>query len=234
MNHFDVHDHHHDDDSHDAYYYGRNHHHHHSSSWHHPLFEVSNGRYYCYNLFCPCAVLLKNYNHLLGIDSSYGAYSSAFPSLCSCVCCFMPTCLCVNELIRKLSSQKMDEEQDHSLSSFFFGQGLQEPNQQYSMSSATRAALPVLSMMSEGYDDGGHDPEFVQRVEGYMQGITCLWASIGTLCIVPSVFLMRQTVQQKLGHEEQESIWRTGLISCCAWPCALTQIAEELDYYYAD
>jgi hypothetical protein len=58
-------------------------------------------------------------------------------------------------------------------------------------------------------------------------GVGCM----GALCIVPTTFELRQAVEAKYHNDSHDSIWESGLISCCAWPCALAQMREEIGHY---
>ncbi len=44
---------------------------------------------------------------------------------------------------------------------------------------------------------------------------------------------IRRVVDNTLHWTHNESIWETGIITCLAWPCSLTQMIEEMDEYEA-
>ena len=209
------------------------HHHHyhgssHSSSWHYPLFDVADMGSYCYNFFCPCSAFYTIYMKILEFEDD--VLPSGSTTLCSMITCSIPSCLTANEIVRfclkkTAASKSVEHEKEDNLSSYFFDEEHEEP--QASWSQTATAAVPILSTMTS---QTAANPEYVDKVEDFMRDVTCLSVLIGSLCIVPSVCCLRVTVQNKLSHEEHESLWRTGLISCCAWPCAITQISKEIDY----
>ena len=178
-------------------------------------------RLYCFNLVCPCFPLHEVYLHLIKSESKDSPHPTTSGGL-SLLSCAMPSCLAANEAVRWcfMGSRELDEHQ---------------PTQQHTWTETAETALPILSMMHHGLFNRSQeaeedlDTEFVERVEGNMQGLTCISVLMGATCIVPYVFLSRRAVQREMNHTPKESIWETGLISLFAWPCALTQIQEEFD-----
>ena len=77
-----------------------------------------------------------------------------------------------------------------------------------------------------------NDPEQAAATQKTaMQALTLGAVCLGTLCIVPTICWMRRTVEKRYDFMYPDPMWKTGLIACCAWPCALTQMQDEMNRY---
>jgi len=192
------------------------------TSWKNDLFEWQNARLYCFNLVCPCFSMQDIYRQIIHSKSSHDIHHPTTSAALSLLSCILPSCLAVNEGIR------WGRGRGEAANSNFWNDAQPHP---HGWSETAEAALPILSMMHRS-DHMPHpedvDTEFIERVEGNMQGLTCIWVLMGAMCIVPYVFVSRRAVQAQMHHTPKEPLWETGLISLFAWPCALTQVQEEL------
>ena len=189
-------------------------------TWKNDLFEVKNTRLYCFNLFCPCVPIYDLYVHIVGGDPHHHKKTSHLgptTGALSCLTCFVPSCLAANELVRRCIGRK----EGSGDTDYFASQG------SATWGETAEAALPMLSLM-QGSLPSEVDSELLGKTEENMQGASCLCMMMGTMCLVPSVFMIRQAVESQMDHDPLESIWQTGLISLFAWPCALTQMQEEI------
>jgi hypothetical protein len=195
-----------------------------SESWHYPLFDVCNLHRYVANLLCPCFAIGKINRHVGGFPLQCNEEDCMLSCACNGPACWIPCCLSVNEGLRfwrggpKQQESYFDIFQDDAE-----GRG-------HSLQETAEAALPLLNAMP--WAGGEHDdPAFDRRVAEGMQALTCASVALGVCCIVPTTFLLRRKTQDKFEFHTKEPMWRTGLISCCAWPCAMTQILEECERY---
>ena len=95
------------------------------------------------------------------------------------------------------------------------------------------SVFPLLFMMGQPqhHSDESTTTTTAQGIGQTMQAITFLTVCMGTICIVPTTCWLRHTVDKKYHVIVEESMWANGLVSCCAWPCALNQLRCEMDYY---
>jgi hypothetical protein len=191
-----------------------------SESWHYPLFDVCNLHNYVANLLCPCFAIGRINRQVHGLPLQWE--DCMLPCACNGLACWIPCCLAANEALRL---GRGGPQAQQSLFDFF-----EDDSREHSLMETAEAAVPLLNAMP--WAGGEHDdPAFEQRVAERMQGLTCASLALGVCCVVPATFLLRRKTQERFGFHTKEPMWRTGLISCCAWPCAMTQIIEECESY---
>jgi hypothetical protein len=66
----------------------------------------------------------------------------------------------------------------------------------------------------------------------YSRTLTAGMACVGVLCLLPTAYGLRYNVDKKCHPHRRESVWKTALITCFAWPCSLTQMSHEMQRYY--
>ena len=213
--------------------------------WSRPLFDLTHLRYYCFNLLCPWTAIYEILERQMHVNPSdddecslcalhNGNRALTWPELLqSCCTTWLPCCLVSNELVRCCANRTGHDDEDDqspfSLSwSLLFGQGTPEHHTPLSWSETAHAALPVVPLLSMSSPD--HPPEEA-AVGGIVRGMQCAALQalcLGCVCLVPTTFYLRRQVDRDL-HYATEPVWRTGLIACCAWPCALSQIIDEMN-----
>ena len=198
----------------------------HKRIWRKDLFEVHLLPSYCMNLFCPWAPMYHLMNRLLINSNNQHNSSSNESSVCchkhitpmnaahSCITCVLPCGLCTNSIVHYVNDKPMTEEEEetHNNSSWL-------PDELNMFTSHP----PV----HEEYDD---EPDISKTLtQHYTIPAVCL----GMACMFPSMCWIRRVVDNTLHWTHNESIWETGIITCLAWPCSLTQMIEEMDEYEA-
>ena len=89
--------------------------------------------------------------------------------------------------------------------------------------------LPFMGNSEMRAEEAMHLP--LLQPPAYSETATACMACMGALCLLPTLYGLRYNVDKKC-HFRRESPWETALITCCAWPCSLTQMRYEMLSYY--
>jgi len=208
----------------------QNHHHHqhqnyshtqrHKRIWRKDLFEVRLFPSYCVNLFCPWAPMYHLMNRLLinqqhsSVESSTCCYEHITPMSAahSCITCILPCGLCTNSIVH-YATETEEEEED---------------NETYHNSTWLPDELNMFTSHNNMHEEEQQANTLSKTLtQHYTMPAVC----VGIACMFPSMYWIRRVVDSTLHKTHNESMWDTGLITCLAWPCSLTQMIEEMDEY---
>jgi hypothetical protein len=105
-----------------------------------------------------------------------------------------------------------------------------------SMASALTCAVPCCMLVGEGVrDEQQHtENEFLAFMgedtpapQQYPRWATGGMLCFGAVCLLPTLYRLRRRVDRKV-HNVREPPWQTAFATCCAWPCSLTQMGNEM------
>jgi hypothetical protein len=205
-----------------------NHHHHHHHAppsdtkrvWKTDLFEVPLLPSYCFNLFCPWPSMYHiqsrlSFEDVSSEDRCFHTHITPWNAAHNCLACCLPCGLVAHSANRYLQDY-IDEEEEPTIPtsnhSWF--------SQQLDMNVTSNAHNNSIASSTQP-----KDPTWADTASNYMPQAVCL----GLTCLFPSMCWLRNRVDNAMHYRKRESLWLTGLITCVAWPCSLTQMIREID-----
>lgn len=200
------------------------------------LFEPHLIPYYCVNLCCPWAAMYHLMDRLTMVSSSDSDTSNhlePFSIVHSFLTCPLPCCLSLLSIGQSVSSFLVHHEPSNE----------QQQQQQQPPQSSNNAHMwfPVphgLHPIHEEEAQVGEEHYIDEADEASvltLSNMAAVSVCASMVCVLPTICWIRRTINKKYHGLDQhsESLWQTGLITCLAWPCALTQMQNEIHYFEA-
>ena len=191
--------------------------------WHKDLFEVNLIPYYGVNLLCPWAAMYQLLDKLLYdkvIIKNKCYFIHPMNAAHSFFTCQLPCCLATRSAWKYLTAKSPNDDDDDD-----------EQQQPQTPVPSTWFTLPHEMTMLPIHHEEEDEEETIpsEMLTNSTLSIVCM----GMMCMLPTMCWIRHAVDQKYHEftENKESMWQTGLITCLAWPCSLTQLSGEIDYY---
>ena len=195
-------------------------------AWQKDLIEVDLIPNYCANLLCPWAAIYHLLDHMIVTDNDdttgHGTCSFLDPCYVApnlCIPCQVPCCLALESAWQYL----------------FPIQPKQKPELKPPSQSPWYQNMPH-ELLSMSHPASSPDDEEEEEEEGWPVSKTLSdralnAACIGMLCMLPTMCYLRHKVDVRYHMGRHESLWKTGLVTCIAWPCSLTQLEKEMQHY---
>ena len=176
---------------------------------------------YCMNFFCPWAPMYHLLDQLMihtaeastqNNNSSGCCYTHLTPlsAAHSCVTCIFPCGLTANSAARYVSEH---EAQSHA--------------ENATVTSWLPHELSMFMPAAEEPEAEEEEATVSKTLSDYTLPAVCM----GLACMLPSMCWLRHKVDATVHRFHKEPMWETGLITCLAWPCSLTQMLEEMDNF---
>lgn len=195
-------------------------------TWAAPLFTFENLHRYALTMMCPCSALYAIFMdklvdiHHYHADPHLGYHPTMKEMCCSCVSClFFP--ICGNRLVA--TQENEDKKGNHHIYDYLYYDG--EENSE------------VSSLLQDICTCYPHTEETKSPIVTTTSGMcnNALMILMGCVltsgCFIPATCIARQITTQKYHPPSiRESYWRSGLVSCFAWPCGLVQVMDEIQW----
>jgi hypothetical protein len=201
----------------------------HDVIWTTPLFSCAKLPRYVYTMLCPCTALYSIFMDKLVDVHHYHPeqrlkHNDNQPTVKE-MCCSCMSCLCLPGLgtgAAKILAEDNKKESHHFYDYLYYHPATEEEE----VSSVLHDVCGCYP--SDSTSDQTATSTSATCNDSLMFSMGCVLTSV---CFIPATCIVRQITTQKYHPtNKHESYWRSGLVSCFAWPCGLVQVMDEIQW----
>lgn len=197
--------------------------------WTTPLFSCVKLHRYVYTMLCPCTALYSIFmDKLVDVHRHHPEerlkHTDNQPTVKE-ICCSCMSCLCLPGLgtgaAKILTEDKKKE--GHFYDYLYYHSATEEED-----SEVSSILEDICGCYSPTPTPSPSIPSSATCNDSLMFSMGCVLTSA---CFIPATCIVRQITTQKYHPtKKHESYWRSGLVSCFAWPCGLVQVMDEIQW----